>query len=48
MLKQVALGGCGCSVPKGVQGYDGWGPGQPDLVFDLAVDNPACEWEVGT
>ena len=23
---------CGCPIPGGIQGQDGWGPGQPDLV----------------
>ena len=26
---------------RGVQGQDGWGPGRPDLVPDLVVNNPA-------
>ena len=34
--------------PKGIQGQAGWGPGQPDLVLDLVVDNPAYCWRVGT
>lgn len=24
-----------------------WGPGQPDLVLYLAIDNPACGMETG-
>ena len=34
--------GCGCSVPGGVQGQDGWSPGQPCLVPDLEDGSPAC------
>ena len=32
---------CGCSVPGGVQGQIGWGPGLPDLALDMEVGNPA-------
>ena len=32
----------------GVHGQVGWGPGQSDLVLDLAVGNPACGRGVGT
>ncbi|XP_032302640.1 uncharacterized protein LOC116653889 [Coturnix japonica] len=32
VLEQAAQGGCGCSVPGGVHGRVGWGPGHPDLV----------------
>ena len=31
----------GMPIPGGVQGQVRWGPGQPDLVPDLVVDNPA-------
>ena len=30
----------GCPISRGVQGQVGWDPGQPDLLFDLAVGNP--------
>ena len=30
-----------CSIPEGAQGHVGWSPGQPDLVLDLVVGNPA-------
>jgi len=33
----VAQGGCGCSIPGGIQGQDGCGSGQPGLV----VGDPA-------
>ena len=33
--------GCVCPILEGVQGQVGWGPGQPDLVLDLAVGKPA-------
>ena len=36
-LEQVAQGGCGCSIPRGVQGQAGFGSGQPGLV----VGDPA-------
>jgi len=32
MLEQVAQIDCGCSIPGGLQGQAGWGPGQPGLV----------------
>jgi len=48
LLAQVAQGGCGCPVPRGVEGQVGWGPGQPELVLDLAVGNPASGRGVGT
>ena len=31
-LEQVAQGGCGCSIPGGIQGQAGCGSGQPGLV----------------
>jgi len=37
-LEQVAQGGCGCSIPGGIQSRAGCGSGQPGLV----VGNPAC------
>jgi len=40
--------GCGCPIPRGVQGQVGWGPGQIDLGHDLAVSNPDCGMKVGT
>ena len=44
MLEQTAQRGCGCPVPKGVQGRVGWGPGQPGLV-NGEVGGPA--WQGG-
>ena len=32
----------GCPVPGGVHSQAGWGPGQSDLVLNLAVGKPAC------
>ena len=31
------------SIPGGVQGQVGWGPGQPGLVLNVEVDSPACD-----
>ena len=36
-LEQVAQGGCGCSIPGGIQGEAGCGSGQPGLL----VGDPA-------
>ena len=30
------------SIPGGVQGRVGWGPGQPGLVLNVEVGGPAC------
>jgi len=30
------------SIPEGVQGQVGWGPGQPGLVLNVEVGSPAC------
>ena len=30
------------SIPEGVQGQAGWGPGQPGLVLNVEVGGPAC------
>ena len=30
------------SIPGGVQGQFGWGPGQSNLVLDLVAGSPAC------
>ena len=30
------------SIPGGVQGQVGWGPGQPVLVLHVEVGGPAC------
>ena len=30
------------SIPGGVQGQVGWGPGQPGLALDMEVDGPVC------
>ena len=35
------------SIPGGVQGQVGWGPGQPGLVLDVEVGGPACGGGVG-
>jgi len=35
-LEQVAQGGCGCSIPGGIQGQAGCGSGQPGLVLASA------------
>ncbi len=35
------------SIPGGVQGQVGWGPGQPGLVLDMEVGGPACGGGVG-
>lgn len=37
---------CGCSIPEGVQGQDGWGPGQLDLVGGNAVHGIGLELDV--
>ena len=41
MLEQVVQRGCGCPVPRDVQGQVGWDPEQSDLVLDLATGNRA-------
>ena len=41
VLAQAAHRGCGCPVPGGVQGWAGWGPGQPGLVIHVEVGGPA-------
>ena len=41
VLAQAAQRSCGCPIPGDVQGQASWGPGQPDLVLDLAVSKPA-------
>ena len=30
------------SIPGGVEGQVGWGPGQPGLVLNVEVGGPAC------
>jgi len=40
VLAQAAQRGCGCFVPRGVQGQVGLGPGQPCLVPDMEVGGP--------
>ena len=42
-LEQVAQGGCGCPIPRGVQGQAGCGSGQPGLL----VGDPAHNRGVG-
>jgi len=41
VLEPADQGGCGCPIPGGVQGHVGWGPGQPGLVLDMEVGDPA-------
>ena len=48
MLEHTARRDCMCPDPGGIQGQAGWGPGQPDLVFDVATGKPACGVGVGT
>lgn len=40
-LAQAAQRCCGCPIPGVVQGQVGGNPGQPDLMLDLAIGNPA-------
>lgn len=40
--KQAVQRSCGCPNTGGAQDEVGWGPGQPDLVFDMEVGGPAC------
>jgi len=47
-MAQAAQGSGGCPFPGAVQGQVGLGPGQPDLVPDLVVDNLARGRGVGT
>ena len=47
MLEQAAQRGCGCPIPGGVQGWVGWGPGQPGLVLDMEVGGLAYGKGVG-
>ena len=35
------------SIPAGVQGQVGWGPGQPGLVLNVEVGIPSCGRGVG-
>jgi len=35
------------SIPGGVQGQVGWGPGEPGLVLNVEVGGPACGEGVG-
>jgi len=35
------------TIPGGVQGQVGWGPGQPGLVLDMEVGGSACGGGVG-
>ena len=35
------------SIPGGVQGQVGWGPGQPGLVLNVEVGGTACGGDVG-
>jgi len=42
VMEQAAQRGCGCPIPGGFQGQDGWGPWQPCLVLYREVGGPAC------
>ena len=42
VLAQAAQSGCGCPFHGGAQGQVGWGPGQPGLVLNVEVGDPAC------
>jgi len=42
-LQQVALGGCGCPIPGGIQGQAGCGSGQPALVVDDSAHSREVE-----
>ena len=35
------------SIPGGVQGQVGWGPGQPGLLLDTGIGGPTCSGGVG-
>ena len=48
VLEQAAQRDSGFSVPGGVQGQVGWGPGQLGLVPDMEVGGSACGRRVGT
>jgi len=48
VLAQAAQTGCGCSIPGGVQGQVGWGPGHRSLVLNVEISGPACGSGVGT
>lgn len=36
----------GCSIPRGIQGQVGWGPGQPELVATLPMAGVGAGWTV--
>ena len=42
-LKQVAQGGCGCPIPRGIQGQAGCGSGQPGLLVGDPVHSRGLE-----
>lgn len=42
VLEQAARRGCGCPIPRCVQGRVAWGSGRPGLVHGLVVDSPPC------
>ena len=46
-LAQATRKGCGCPAPGIFQDQLRWGPGQFDLVLDLAAGNPACGRGIG-
>ena len=48
VLEQAAQRGCGRPILGDVEGQAGWGLGQPDLVLDVAIGNPAWGRGVGT
>ena len=43
-VEHVAQRSFVCPIPGGIQGQDGWDPGQPDLV----LGSPAHGWGLGT
>ena len=48
VLEQAVQRGCGCPIPGDIQGWVGWGHGQPALVPDLEVGGHACGRGAGT
>jgi len=43
VLEQVAQGGCGLSIPGGIQGLAGCGSGQPGLVVGYPAHSRGVE-----
>jgi len=42
VLEQADHRGCGCSIPRGVQGQIGWGPRQDGLILGMQTGSAAC------